>query len=100
MAKQNKITKSARDEECTLQIFPYCNQDPATTVLAHLPCEDKGMAKKSPDWWSAYACSTCHGIIDGHIKTDLSQEEINKCMMRGKYRTMKRMIEKGLIKID
>jgi len=72
---------------------------PETTVLAHAPCEDKGMARKSPDWWGADSCSTCHDIIDGRKKVDVSNEEIKDCHIRGVYRTIKRRIEQGLIKI-
>jgi hypothetical protein len=49
MAKQTKLTKAARGEECTLQIHPYCNDNPETVVYCHLPSPDKGMALKSPD---------------------------------------------------
>ena len=95
----SKLTKAARGKECTVQIHPYCNMNPETTVLAHAPCEDKGMARKSPDWWGADSCSTCHDIIDGRKKVDVSNEEIKDCHIRGVYRTIKRRIEQGLIKI-
>lgn len=92
-----KLRNSARGEDCTLMIFPYCNQNPETTVLCHLPSETKGMAIKSEDWFGAYGCSTCHDIIDGRMKTDLSKDEIQACMLRGLHRTLLRMIEKGLL---
>ena len=93
----SKIRQSARMRDCQLQIYPYCNQNPETTVLCHLPSEDKGWSLKSPDWWAAYGCSTCHDIIDGRMKTDLSKEEIHRCMMRGLYRTQKIMFEEGIL---
>lgn len=93
----SKIRKSARGQDCTIQIHPYCNQNPETTVLCHAPSEDKGWGIKSPDWWAAYGCSTCHDIIDGRMKTELSQDEIYRCHMRGVFRTQKILIEKGLI---
>ena len=95
-----KHTDSAKGEECALQIFPYCNHNPETTVTCHINCEDKGWALKSPDWWSVYGCSDCHDIIDGRRKTDLSKAIINDCIMRGLYRTIKRKIEKGLINVS
>ena len=49
MAKQTKITKSARGEDCSLQIHPYCNMNPETTVLAHINSDDSGMGLKSND---------------------------------------------------
>lgn len=95
----SKLTKAARGQECTVQIHPYCNMNPETTVFAHAPSEDKGWAKKSPDWWGADCCSDCHDIIDGRRKVDIPVGEIYNCFMRGVYRTIKRRIEKGLIKI-
>ena len=94
----SKITKSAQGEECTLRLFPHCNDNPETTVYCHIYCEDKGMSKKSPDFWGVYGCSTCHGIIDGHIKADdVSAEDIYQSILRGLYLTHKKLIEKGLM---
>jgi len=45
--KTNKIRESARVEQCTLQIHPYCNGNPETTILAHIPSH-AGVAQKSP----------------------------------------------------
>jgi len=98
--KQTKLTKSARDEECTLQIHPYCNGDTETTVLCHINSMDKGIGYKSKDFFACFGCSDCHDIIDGRRRTDLSELEIKKCIMRALYRTWLRWIEKGLIEID
>lgn len=95
----SKLRKSAKGENCTLQIHPYCNGNPETVVLCHLPSEGKGMALKSPDHWAAYGCSNCHNIIDGRWNTDLSDAEILRCMMRGLYRTQEQLINKGLIRV-
>lgn len=101
MAKQSKLTKAARGQECTIQIHPYCNLNPETVVFCHAPSEDKGMGKKSPDWWGADGCSSCHDIVDGRtIKNDLWPKDILACFSRGIYRTIKRRIEQGLIKIE
>lgn len=35
MIRSDKLRKSARGQDCTLQIPVVCNRDPATTVLAH-----------------------------------------------------------------
>lgn len=93
--KQNKFTRSARGEECTVRLPECCNWNPETTVLAHINCEDKGMGKKSPDWWSCYACSDCHDSIDKRRNFVAPDRYILDAI----YRTHKRMIEKGLIKI-
>ena len=95
----SKLTKAARGKSCTLEIFPYCNQNPETVVGCHLNSDAKGWGIKSPDWWLVDACSSCHDVIDGRMKTDLSKEDIDKCVLRGLYRTLKSRIEEGLISV-
>ena len=99
MAKQNRFTKSARGEECTLMIYPYCSGDIEKTVLCHINCEDKGTSIKSPDFFAVFGCSDCHDIIDGKRQVELSKVEIIKCIQRGLYRTWKRWIELGVVKL-
>lgn len=98
----SKLTKAAKGQQCTIQLHPYCNGNPETTVFAHMNCEDKGMGKKSPDFWGADSCSTCHDIIDGRMKVEpwITSQEVKDCFIRGVYRTLKRRIEQGLIKIE
>lgn len=95
----SNLTKAARGQECTIQIHPYCNMNPETTVFAHAPSEDKCMSKKSPDFWGADSCSDCHDIVDGRHAVDIGADEIHRLFMRGVYRTIKRRIEQGLIKL-
>ena len=59
-----QIRDSARGETCTLQIVGICCGQPDTTVLAHLPDESHGMAKKSDDISACYACASCHDAAD------------------------------------
>ncbi|GLS27755.1 nuclease domain-containing protein [Marinibactrum halimedae] len=100
MAKQTALTKAARGQECTVQLYPYCNGNPETTVLAHAPSEMKGMGIKSPDYWGADCCSACHDIIDGRMQVkDISQDEIYRAHIRGVFRTLKRRIGQGLISV-
>ena len=40
-----------------------CNQNPETTVLAHVGRH--GSAKRNHDEEAVYACFNCHGAIDG-----------------------------------
>lgn len=96
------IRRSARGEACTLQIHPYCNGRPETTVLAHLPSLTRGMGLKSPDHWACYACSDCHDVIDQRNPAairSIGWEEVIQCMWRGLFRTQARLIEKGLLHI-
>jgi len=97
--KYQKLRDSARGEECTLQIHPHCNGNPETVVLCHLP-SGSGMGQKSPDWFAVYGCSSCHDIIDGRVNLSSDIElELLKIINRALFRTLTRMIEKGLIKI-
>ena len=96
-----KLRKSAKGEDCTLEIHPYCNRNPETTVLCHLP-SGSGMGQKSPDWWAVYGCSDCHDIIDGRTKYSrhiITAEDIEQCKQRALFKTWLRFIEKELIKI-
>lgn len=102
MIRSKKLRESARGEDCQLQIHPYCNGNPETVVLCHLPSDGHGIAMKSPDHWAVYGCSACHAVIDSQnpqAVRELGWEEISRCMMRGLYRTQERLIEKGLLMI-
>ena len=95
--KYQKLRDSARGEECTLQIFPYCNQNPETVVLCHLP-SGSGMGQKSHDWFAVYGCSSCHDILDGR-GDGVTRTERTAIMLMALHRTWERMIEKGLINV-
>jgi hypothetical protein len=100
--RSKKLRDSARGEECTLQIHPYCEGQSETVVLCHLASEGHGIGLKSHDYWSAYGCATCHAIIDGRDQKAfkaIGHEEIERCRVRGLYRTWDRMIASGLITI-
>lgn len=64
MIKSTKLRASARGRDCTLRIPGTCNFNPETTVLAHLPCGQKGMGMKSPDNLAIFCCSACHDRLD------------------------------------
>ncbi len=63
--RSNKLRKSAKGQQCTIQIPDICNNNPETVVLCHLPSENHGIAYKSDDFWAVYGCSSCHDVIDG-----------------------------------
>ena len=100
--KSSPMRKAARGEVCTLQLHPYCNGDPATTVLCHLPSPYHGMALKSPDWWAVFGCSACHDVIDGRNPAAvraLGRREMDLCLMRALFRTQQRFIELGYLTV-
>jgi len=101
-----QIRDSARGEQCTLKICGICNGDPTTTVLAHLPDESHGMAKKSDDISACYACAACHDAADGRKQAEWQADDIYEFLnhsdwyfRRAMVRTWRRLIEKGIITI-
>jgi hypothetical protein len=97
MAKQTKITKSARGEDCSLRISDTC-QDGETVVLCHIG-NDRGMAIKCGDHFAVYACNHCHDIIDGKVKTIFTPNELDSEKLRALEETQGKLINKGLLVI-
>ena len=96
--KYQKLRDSARGRDCTVLAYPYCGGNIETTVLAHLP-SDAGMGMKSPDYWAVFACSSCHDLIDGRIKHDISDIEVERLKQRALYRTWQYWISEGIIQL-
>ncbi|MDX8383589.1 MAG: nuclease domain-containing protein [Ghiorsea sp.] len=94
-----KLRKSAQGQDCTLQIAGVCCGDPETTVLAHLPSNMSGMAKKSPDFCACFACFDCHNAIDGRTRGIEWLADKEWYMRRAQVRTLKIWIEEGLIEV-
>ena len=93
----SKITKSARGEMCTVRIPQKCNWNPETTVFAHL--SGGGMGMKKSDLNGAYACSSCHDVIDGRVPSDYPKTIIELWHRQAVERTQTILLEKGLIVI-
>jgi len=100
--RSKAIRESARGEQCTLNIAGVCSYNTETTVLAHLPDESHGMGRKADDFVACYACSSCHDILDMRVQISpkdqldwLDSREFY--MRRAQTRTLRRMIEKGLV---
>ena len=89
-----KLRDSAKGRDCTLRLDGCCF-DPETTVLAHLPCGQKGTAMKSPDNMGVFACRECHAKIDGPNRWEVPAEDY----LRALAETQLRWIEMGLLKV-
>lgn len=89
-----KLRDSAKGQECTFET-EWCNHDPKTVVLCHLPSEVKGIGNKSDDWHAAFGCSTCHAALDTHW---LGKYEMYYCF-RALQRTQRIWRDMGLITI-
>lgn len=86
------ILAAAKGEACTM-----CGLNNGTVVFAHLneSWAGKGMSKKADDFAGMFLCQSCHWRYDNHLPTTPDQWEITRAM----YRTWKRLIEKGIVKV-
>ena len=93
------IRKAARGEECTLNIAGVCSFDPETVVLCHFPSDSHGIGFKSPDVSAGFGCAKCHDALDGR-RAGLSREDKEFYMRRSQTRTLLRLIERGIVRIE
>ena len=59
-----KLRDSARLRDCTLRIPGVCSYAPEQTVLAHVPCGQRGVGMKGPDVVACFSCAQCHDYLD------------------------------------
>ncbi len=95
-----KIRDAARNQPCTLQIVGVCNGDWSTTVLAHLPDESHGIARKSDDLSACFACDSCHSVIDGRMKwPPMELEHKDWYFRRAQIRTWRVLFQEDVFSI-
>lgn len=89
-----KLLKAAKGRPCVL-----CGSV-GTTVSAHSNQTEHGHGTgiKSPDCLSAWACGTCHDLIDGR-QGKLTKEEKRELWHRAFVKTVVRWFEDGIVKI-
>lgn len=95
--KQNKYTKSAREQDCQIRIPGVCNFNPETTVLAHLNGGGGGM--KRLDIHGSYACSNCHDVVDHRKESGFSFDQVRLMHLDGVIRTQEIMVKNGIMLI-
>lgn len=95
----SKITKSAAGKQCTARIPGVCNGNPHTTIWAHIRKVryGAGTGQKPSDLIGLYACSACHDVIDGRIKTNHEKDFVEMCMYEGHCESLKILVEDGVI---
>lgn len=95
----SKITKSAENKLCTARIPRHCNANPKTTVWAHIRSIRFGAGKgiKPTDLIGLYACSGCHDVIDGRVKTDHDRDYVKMCAYEGHLESLMILWEEGII---
>lgn len=85
------LRDEARGRECQIRIWPVCNGNPDTTVLAHYRLAGiSGMGIKPPDLIGAWACSSCHMHVDSHKDT-----ETQLAFAHGVFRTLNILDKEG-----
>jgi hypothetical protein len=63
--KTTPARKAARGQPCMIRIPGICNGNPETTVLAHYRLAGYcGTGLKPDDQMGAWACSSCHDVVD------------------------------------
>lgn len=98
--RSNHIRNAARGQACTLQIVGVCNGDWSTTVLAHLPDESHGIARKSDDLSACFACDACHSVIDGRASwPPMEREYRDWYFRRAQMRTWRVLFELNVLLI-
>lgn len=84
----SRVRKSARGKPCTVR-SEWCNNDPATTVLAHIRRPwNAGVGMKPRDSHAVYACSACHDVIDRRTKTGITKGDLDTMQLDALLRTI------------
>ncbi len=93
------LRKAAKGQMCQIRIPGYCNHNPETSVLAHYRLAGTcGTATKPHDMQAAIACSSCHDLIDGRVKTsDYTKEELRLMHAEGVFRTQEIWRKEGYL---
>lgn len=90
----------AKGKPCMVRVPGWCNHEPETTVLAHYRLVGySGIGMKNHDIMAAFACSTCHALVDGQQKSELSRSQRQLFLCEGVMRTQAYLLERGIITI-
>ncbi len=97
----SKIRRSARGEDCTINLPGICNYNPETVVWCHSNRYEhgKGMGLKAKDEHGAYGCSECHATYDRQRKRPetLSLENVEDAFTMAMTKSRQILKDKGLI---
>jgi hypothetical protein len=112
--RNQKILDAARDEPCLVNL-PGCTGGGADTQPAHSNSsgDGKGKGQKADDIFVAFACHHCHSLLDGRkmlskagditirahgFNEGISLADIQWYHDRGIKRTIRRLLDKGVIR--
>ncbi len=83
------LRKFAQGKECQIRAYGVCNGDNNTVIWAHVRKGGVGgMGMKPPDLCGVLACSSCHDLLDGRLKTEYTVIQIEAMALHGMCRTM------------
>ena len=96
--KTSAIRRSAKGEECTINLYGVCSHQTETVVLCHE--NGGGMGMKTPDENGAYGCHACHMVVDMQhpLPAWLTRDYVNRQFELAQEKTRQKLIAKGLIK--
>jgi hypothetical protein len=78
------LREKARGQECYLRLYPYCNGNTETVVLAHIRRGNiAGVGQKPVDEAAMPMCSSCHDVFDGRMQVPLQRTIIDAEALRG-----------------
>jgi hypothetical protein len=99
-----RIREAARGEPCTVRLPGICRFAPEFSIWSHarwgarLGDAGRSMATKALDVCGAIACTACDGAYDGQIAAPhLTREEIDLAWCMGHFRSLGRLLEKGVL---
>lgn len=93
MIRSKKILRSANGAPCALRLPGICNNNPETTVWAHLNGFGKGMGMKTHDILGFPACSACHAEYD----TGKNRSQYTGDALRALCETLVGLVLSGLV---
>lgn len=95
------IRRSAKGEQCTLQIPGVCRNRTDTTVWCHSNrlADGKGTGFKAPDEAGCYGCFDCHSFLDGGWARfpEWSYEDVQQYFEAARKVSRIILLRKGLI---
>lgn len=90
------LRADAAGKPCTIRVPGVCNFDPSTSVLAHVRIAGiTGGGQKAPDILAAIACSACHDLVDGRVKSRWTKDELRLMHLEGVARTLYQLTRQG-----
>jgi hypothetical protein len=92
------LRNAAKGRLCMVRLPDICNHNPETTVLAHIRMAGlSGMGIKADDLLGAWACSSCHDVIDRRSHTDLDRDYVRLAHLEGMARTIAQLRKEGIV---